>query len=170
MDQLSSPLMGVLGLGAAMSVAMGALGDVAMIASVIVANAAVGVWQENRAQTASRALRALSARSARVLRDGRPETVANDALVPGDVILLASGDRVPADARVISTDPFEVDEAALTGELLDPPAERFDARRDAERLDRHVGRERVPLQAVESQHLLVHGGSPSSSLASSLGR
>ncbi len=118
MDQLSSPLVGVLGLGAAMSVAMGALGDVAMIASVIVANAVVGMWQEHRAQTASRALRELSARSARVLRDGRPETVGNDALVPGDVILLASGDRVPADARVISIDPFEVDEAALTGESV----------------------------------------------------
>jgi cation-transporting ATPase I len=117
-EQLSSPLVGVLGLGAAMSVAMGALGDVAMIASVIVANAAVGVWQENRAQTASRALRDMGARSARVLRNGRPEIVGSDALVPGDVILLASGDRVPADARVISTDAFEVDEAALTGESV----------------------------------------------------
>ena len=55
-------------------------------------------------------------------------------------------------------------EAAFADELLDAPAERLDAARHVQRLDRHVGCERVPLQAVESQHLLVHGVSPSSSL------
>jgi CoA-transferase family III len=60
--------------------------------------------------------------------------------------------------------------AAFADELLEAPAERLDAARHMQCLDRHVGRERVPLQAVESQHLLVHGVSPSSFLASSLGR
>lgn len=117
-DQLFSPLVAVLGLGAGLSVAMGAFGDVIMIASVVAANALVGAWQERRAQTATEALHDLSARTARVLRDGQLETVMQEDLVPGDVILLASGDRVPADARVMSTEPFEVDQAALTGESI----------------------------------------------------
>ena len=53
-------------------------------------------------------------------------------------------------------------EAALADELLDAPAERLDASADVERLDRHVGSERVPLEAIEGQHLLVHVSSPSS--------
>jgi hypothetical protein len=54
-------------------------------------------------------------------------------------------------------------EAALASELLDPPAERLDARRDAQRLDRHVRGERIPLEAVEREQLLVHVSSPCSS-------
>jgi P-type E1-E2 ATPase len=60
----------------------------------------------------------MSASTARVIRDGRVLTVPQADLVPGDVILLASGDRVPADARLISADALEVDEAALTGESI----------------------------------------------------
>jgi magnesium-transporting ATPase (P-type) len=97
---------------------MGALGDVVMIASVVAANAVVGVWQEGRAGAATRALHEMSASTARVLRDGHQITVPQAELVPGDVILLASGDRVPADARIISKEALEVDEAALTGESI----------------------------------------------------
>jgi hypothetical protein len=61
-------------------------------------------------------------------------------------------------------------EAALADELLDAPAERLDAARDVQRLDRHVGGEGVPLEAVKREHLLVHEPSPSSSLVSCLGR
>lgn len=132
-DQIRSPLVAVLGAGAALSLALGAVGDVLMIASVVCANAAVGVWQQRRAQGATRALRDLSARTARLLRDGRVETVTQEDLVPGDVILLASGDRVPADARVLSDDPFEVDEAALTGESV-PVLKSAEAAGDASRI------------------------------------
>lgn len=117
-DQLFSPVVAVLGTGAGLSVAMGAFGDVIMIASVVAANVLVGAWQERRAQTATKALHDLGARTARVLRDGQLETAMQEDLVPGDVVLLASGDRVPADARVMSEEPFEVDEAALTGESI----------------------------------------------------
>jgi hypothetical protein len=61
-------------------------------------------------------------------------------------------------------------EAAFADELLDAPAELIDASADVQRLDRHVGRKRVPLEAIEAEHLLVHEVSPSSSLISSLGR
>jgi calcium-translocating P-type ATPase len=118
LDQLKSPLVAVLGVGAALSVAMGALADVVMIASVVAANALVGAWQEGRAGAVTKALHELSASTARVIRDGRQATVPQADLVPGDVMLLASGDRVPADARIISAEALEVDEAALTGESL----------------------------------------------------
>jgi magnesium-transporting ATPase (P-type) len=117
-DQIKSPVVLVLGGGAGISLAMGALGDVAMIAAVVAANAVVGAWQERRAGAATKALREVSAGTARALRDGKRVTLPQDELVSGDVILLASGDRVPADARIISTEALEVDEAALTGESI----------------------------------------------------
>jgi calcium-translocating P-type ATPase len=97
---------------------MGAIGDVMMIASVVAANAIVGAWQEGRAGAATKALDELSASTARVMRDGGQTTVAHADLVPGDVVLLASGDRVPADARLIFAEALEVDEAPLTGESI----------------------------------------------------
>ena len=116
--QVKSPVVAVLGAGAALSLAIGVIGDVVLICAVVAANAAVGAWQEGRAGAATRALHELSAGSARVVRDRRPSTIPQDELVPGDLILLASGDRVPADARMISAEALEVDEAALTGESV----------------------------------------------------
>jgi cation-transporting P-type ATPase I len=118
LEQLRSPPVAVLGAGAALSMAMGLMGDVPMIAAVVAANAAVGAWQEGRAGTATKALHELGSRTVRVLRDGHETTLPQTDLVPGDVILLASGDRVPADARLIWTEALEVDEAALTGESI----------------------------------------------------
>ncbi|HEX8855135.1 MAG TPA: cation-transporting P-type ATPase [Thermoleophilaceae bacterium] len=120
-EQVKSPLVAVLAAGAGMSVALGAMGDVAMIGAVVVANAFVGAWEEGRAGQATRALRETSARTARVLRDGDERVLAAEALVPGDVILLASGDRIAADARLLESDSLEVDEASLTGESLPVP-------------------------------------------------
>jgi len=123
LEQVKSPVVAVLGAGAALSAAMGVMGDVVMIAAVVVANAAVGAWQEGRAGAATRALHERSAGSARVIRDGKQTTIPQTGLVPGDVMLLASGDRVPADARMISAEALEVDEAALTGESF--PVAKF---------------------------------------------
>ena len=116
--QVKSPLVAVLGVGAAFSLAMGAVGDVVMIASVVTANALVGAWEERRGGAAAKALHEMSASTARVIRDGRQIIVPHTDLVPGDVILLASGDRIPADARIISAEALEVDEASLTGESI----------------------------------------------------
>jgi calcium-translocating P-type ATPase len=118
LEQVKSPVVAVLGAGAALSLAMGAVGDVLMIGAVVAANAAVGAWQEGRAGAATKALRQLSGGSARVIRDHRQTTIPQADLVPGDVILLARGDRIAADARMISAEAFEVDEAALTGESV----------------------------------------------------
>ncbi len=121
LDQLNSPLTGVLGAGAAVSLALGGIGDVALIAAVIVVNTAVGAWQERQAGRAAEALERMSARTATVLRDGQLEDIDARELVAGDVIALAGGDRVPADARLIAADDLEVDEAALTGESMPVP-------------------------------------------------
>jgi calcium-translocating P-type ATPase len=117
-EQLQSPLVAVLGAGAGISFAIGATADVAIIGAVIVANAAVGAWQERQAGRAARALEQLGAARARVLRAGEVREVPAHEVVRGDILLLGAGDRVVADARLLQADALEVDEAALTGESL----------------------------------------------------
>jgi calcium-translocating P-type ATPase len=151
-DQLDSPLTMVLAGGAVASLALGAPGDVAMIAAVIVANTVVGAWQERQAGRAAEALREMSARTACVVRDGEPTEVDVQELVPGDVILLGAGDRVPADARLIAADELAVDEAALTGESV-PVDKSAEGGTEASRIvlegsDVTVGRARAVVLAV----------------------
>ena len=121
LEQLRSPLAGILAAGAGLSLALGATADVFMIGAMIAANAAAGVWQERRADQAAATLAQLGSAQARVLRDGQAVTVAAAAVVPGDVLLLARGDRVVADARLLDAQGLEVDEAALTGESRPVP-------------------------------------------------
>ena len=118
LDQLRSPLTGILAAGAGLSLVLGAPLDVAIIGATIAVNAAVGAWQEHQAGQAAEALQRMSTASARVLRDGMPVTLPASEIVPGDILLLATGDRVAADARILSAHGLEVDEAALTGESL----------------------------------------------------
>jgi H+-transporting ATPase len=92
--------------------------DFAIILLLLLANAAVGFWEEHQAGNAIAALKATLAIKARVKRDGTWGTAAARELVPGDVIRLRLGDIVPADARVLDGDPIEVDQSALTGESL----------------------------------------------------
>jgi len=121
LDQLRSPITGILAVGAGFSLALGAPADVAFIGGMIAVNAAMGVWQERQAGRAAEALARIGAATARVLRDGEPVTIPASAVVPGDILVLAPGDRVAADARVIAARGLEVDEAALTGESLPVP-------------------------------------------------
>ncbi|MDR3718547.1 MAG: plasma-membrane proton-efflux P-type ATPase [Bryobacteraceae bacterium] len=96
--------------------------DFFIILVLLVANAVVGFWEERQAGNAIAALKAKLAINARVKRDGKWTNPAAREVVPGDVIRLRLGDIVPADARLLSGDPVEVDQSALTGESL--PAER----------------------------------------------
>jgi H+-transporting ATPase len=96
--------------------------DFAIILVLLLANAAVGFWEEREAGNAIEALKAKLAVKARVKRDGKWVNPAARELVPGDVIRLRLGDIVPADARLLVGDPVEVDQSALTGESL--PATR----------------------------------------------
>ena len=86
------------------------------IACVIVVNAVFSFAQEFRAERAVEALRRILPQVALVRRDGRPQQVAAEGLVPGDVLLLAAGDRISADARLLSSVELRVDMSTLTGE------------------------------------------------------
>ena len=96
--------------------------DFGIILLLLVANAVVGFWEEHQAGNAIAALKAKLAIKANVKRDGKWINPAARDLVPGDVIRVRLGDIVPADARLLEGDPIEVDQSALTGELL--PATR----------------------------------------------
>ena len=116
--QLRSPLVGLLGLAAALSLALGELIDAAVILAVVALNALLGVLEERRADSAARALREVLRPTAVVQRDGRPAEVDVADLVPGDVVVLDAGDRVPADGRIVEAQELELDESMLTGESL----------------------------------------------------
>ncbi len=132
-DQVRSPLNGALAAGAAISLAFGAIADVALIAAVLAGNTAIAVWQEHEAILAGELLARESRTRVRVRRAGQTIEVSAEEIVVGDVITLGSGDRVPADARLIESDSFEVDEAALTGESL-PVSKDAHHRSDASRV------------------------------------
>ena len=110
---------------AVLALAMGHFVDAAVIAAVVVVNAMVGFIQEGRAERSLAALRAMLAPHARVMRDGHRLQIDVADLVPGDVVLLEAGDRVPADLRLLRVRGMLIDEAALTGESV--AAEKLEA-------------------------------------------
>ncbi|MGE5674819.1 MAG: cation-translocating P-type ATPase [Mycobacterium leprae] len=103
---------------AGISYGMGESADAITILVIIVINAILGFVQEYRAEQSLEALKQLAAPTARVRRDGEEANLAATELVPGDVLLLEAGDRVPADARLLESTGLEVEESALTGESL----------------------------------------------------
>ena len=117
-EQFAQPLVVVL-LGAALvSAALGDLVDAAVIAVVVLLNAAIGYLQESRAEGAIAALDALVVTQATVLRGGEPRRIPGERLVVGDVVVLQAGDAVPADLRLLAARDLQVEEAALTGESV----------------------------------------------------
>jgi len=116
--QFKSPLIYILFVAAVLAVALGHHGDAGVILAVVLVNALIGTFQEGRAERSMAALRRLAALRVRVLRDGGEQVVEARELVPGDVVLLAAGDAVAADARLIEEAQLQVAEAALTGESV----------------------------------------------------
>ncbi len=116
LDQFRNFLVIVLLGAAVMAGVVGDLKDAVVIAVVVLLNATLGFFQEHRAEAALAALKNMLAPMARVRRDGRPALIPAEELVPGDILLLEAGDRIPADARVLDAHGAEVAEAALTGE------------------------------------------------------
>ncbi|MBA4228532.1 MAG: carbonate dehydratase [Hyphomonas sp.] len=92
--------------------------DTAVIFAVVIVNALIGYVQEGRAEQAMAAIRNMLSPHAAVLRSARRLTVEGEVLVPGDIVLLEAGDKVPADLRVIQANNLQVQEAILTGESL----------------------------------------------------
>jgi len=97
---------------------LGEYADAIAILSIVILNAIMGFVQEFRAEKSLQALKELSAPKARVLREGEMEEVASEELVPGDIIFIEIGDKIPVDARIIESSTLEVNESSLTGESL----------------------------------------------------
>lgn len=116
--QFTSPLIWILLIAAVVTLAIGEYIDTGVIAAVLGLNAVIGFTQERKADRSVRALMQLAAPRSRVLRDGGQAEVDSRELVPGDVVLLESGTRVPADLRLLSATALRVDESLLTGESL----------------------------------------------------
>ncbi len=116
--QFKSPLILILFAAAVLAVALGHLGDAAVILVVVIVNAVVGSVQEGRAERSMSALRRLAALQVTVRRGGQEQRISARELVPGDLLLLAAGDAVGADARLVEESRLQVAEAALTGESV----------------------------------------------------
>lgn len=117
--QLREPMaLLLLGAAAVSALALGEVVDGIAIGAIVLLNAVIALVQEGRAAAALAALRTLEVPSARVRRDGHDVLVPAPELVPGDLVVLEAGDRVPADLRLVAADGLEVDESVLTGESL----------------------------------------------------
>lgn len=118
LSRFTNPLLLVLLAAAGVSAVLGDVTSFGLIVSIVALSVTLDFVQEHRAGRAAEALQRSVAVKARVLRNGRPAVAAVARLVPGDVILLAAGSVVPADARVLSSENLLVDQAALTGEAF----------------------------------------------------
>ncbi|MFM2106253.1 MAG: hypothetical protein RL338_1285 [Chloroflexota bacterium] len=134
--QFASPLVYIILVAAGISLALGELGDFAIIALVIAVDVALGFFQEYQAHRAYLALRGLLTPVTTVIRDGRRREVEVRELVPGDLVVIATGDRAPADGDLVEATRLALDEAILTGEsepvakvaATAPPGDREAAR------------------------------------------
>ncbi|MDR3435727.1 HAD-IC family P-type ATPase, partial [Telmatospirillum sp.] len=99
--------------------------DASIIFAVVILNALLGFIQEGRAEKALDSIRNMLSAEARTLRGGETRMIPAEQLIPGDIVLLESGDRIPADLRLIEAKNLRTEEAALTGESV--PAEKTTA-------------------------------------------
>jgi Ca2+-transporting ATPase len=115
-DQYTSYMQMILVGAAVVSLAIKEWSTAVILVAITLLNAVVGLRQEGKAESAMNALRSMMKETARVRRDGKEAQIPADQLVVGDVVLLAAGDQVPADGRLISASALQIDESALTGE------------------------------------------------------
>jgi len=111
--------------------------DSGVILAVVLANALIGFIQEGKAEQAMDAIRHMLAPHANVIRDGERISIEGENLVPGDIVLLEAGDKVPADLRLLATHGMAVQEAILTGESVPVEKQVRAVARDAPLGDRH---------------------------------
>lgn len=121
--QIKNPMTLTLGLAVLISIFVGEGLDAFAIFLILILNAFIGYFQENKSINAIEALKKLSAPKVRVIRNGKTETINSEAIVPGDIIQIEAGDLVSADARIIEAYQLSSDEAALTGESI--PVEKI---------------------------------------------
>lgn len=137
--QFLSPFIYILLIAAVASLWLQQIPNAIFILAVLMLNAVIGTLQEYSAQKSAAALRNLVKGHARVLRDGQPVTLDVEQLVPGDHVLLASGDKVPADIRLSGALELAVDESMLTGESLAVAKSPVDQDRSERPLNERTG-------------------------------
>ncbi|PIV21927.1 MAG: ATPase, partial [Deltaproteobacteria bacterium CG03_land_8_20_14_0_80_45_14] len=118
LHQFTSPLIYILMVAAVVTAFLGEYIDTGVIVAVLILNAVIGYFQEYKAETSVRALKSMVVPRARVVREGKEKEIPSEDLVPGDIVLLASGGKVPADLRLFKTTELKIEEAALTGESV----------------------------------------------------
>ncbi len=116
LHQFVSPLMFILFIAAVASMIIGQFGDAAVISAAVIINVIVGFIQEWKAERAAAALKSYEIQHCTVRRDGKAISIEAKNLVPGDMVLLTAGTKVPADVRLSDAIDFKVEEALLTGE------------------------------------------------------
>ncbi|SET99416.1 Ca2+-transporting ATPase [Myxococcus fulvus] len=134
--QVNSPFIWVLIVSAVLAVVMGKVTDGLVVAAVVVLNTLIGFVQEFRAGKAIEALSRMVPQNATVVRAGHKRAVPAAELVPGDVVEIAAGDKVPADMRLVGSRNLQVEEAALTGESVPAAKQPSVVAEDAELGDR----------------------------------
>jgi len=97
--------------------------DVFIIMFVVIVNAVLGVYQENKAEKALEALQEMASATSKVLRDDKIVVIKTENIIVGDVVILEAGDAVPADGRIIESNSLKIEEAALTGESV--PVDKY---------------------------------------------
>lgn len=118
LNQFKDFLVLILLVASVISLAVGEVADSLVIIAIVLLNAALGVFQEAKAEKALEALKKMSAPASKVIRDGEVNTIPSRELVPGDIILLDAGDYIPADVRILDSFNLKVEEASLTGESV----------------------------------------------------
>lgn len=122
LHQFTSPLIYILIIAGIVTIFLGEYIDSGVIIAVVMLNAIIGYIQEYKAEESVRALKKMVVPKAKVIRDGFEKEINSEELVPGDIVVLASGNKVPADLRLIKTVELRIDEAMLTGESV--PSEK----------------------------------------------
>jgi Ca2+-transporting ATPase len=115
-EQFTDILIIILLIATALSIAIGELTDAIVIIAIVLATAILGFFEEYRSEKAVEALKKMTAPTAMVLRDGKEVKIPSTEAVPGDIVFLYTGDKIPADSRLIESFNLKVDEASLTGE------------------------------------------------------
>ncbi len=134
-DQIKNFLVLILIFSAIISAFLGELIDSIAIIAIVIINAFIGIYQEINAEKSLKALKKLSSPTTKVIRDGKIIQIKTREVVPGDIVILETGDKVGADLRIIEQKNLKVEEAFLTGESF--PVEKFEHEIESDNLPVH---------------------------------
>src|SRR5699024_5068810 len=118
LEEFMDPMIIILLLAAIVSAFAGEKIDSIIILAIVIINAVLSLTQEGKAAESIEALKKISAPTVRVIRDGQAQEVDSTGLVPGDIVMLETGDIVPADLRLLESTNLQIDESSLTGESV----------------------------------------------------